>query len=409
MESGESIAVRLIKYLLPPLIILVALGALILLFLARKAPPEREIERVLPRVEVLEIVPKTSRLTLHSQGVVQARQSTLLITEVSGVVEWVSPALYAGGFFENGEVLLRLEATAYESALASARVRLAQAELLHEQESALAEQARLEWENIGEGPGSDLTLRIPQLRAAAEELEAAKAAVRLAERDLRHTQVRAPYRGRVREKFVDVGQSLAARASQIASIYSVDAVEIRVSFSQQDAGLLELPELFVEGGMTGAQAPVEVIAEFGAQHHVWQGTLDRTEGAVDASTRLVYAVVRVDEPYASSDERVRPPLKVGMFVRVKIQGREIRNAVKLPREALQRENWVHVLDAQNRLEIRPVEVVHRAMDHVVVSEGLHEGERVILTRLQYATPGMQLDPTVSGVSEAHAGPQETPK
>ena len=204
----------------------------------RPEQEKKEPQDILPTVETLQVYPEDLVVKVETQGTVEARTETVLTAEVSGLVEWVSPDFVAGGFFEKGEVLLKIDALEYESRLAEARSRLAQAELVYAQERALAEQAARDWEDLGRGEPTDLVLRKPQLAKAKADREAAEAALRIAERNVRFTEVRAPYAGRVRRKRVDVGQSITARASQLAEIYSVEVAELRLPLSAKEAGFL---------------------------------------------------------------------------------------------------------------------------------------------------------------------------
>ncbi len=286
--SKDSFFIGFIKYILPVIIVIVGFGGASAMFMSKKKPSEKEVERIVPTVDWVEVKQASVELSVSTQGVVAARRSTLLISEVSGVVEWVSPALYAGGFFNEGELLLKIETTQYEAALANAKSLVAQMELLYQQEFALSEQALQDWTEMGKGEPSDLVLRKPQLAKSKADLEFAQASLKLAERNLAYTQVRAPYQGRVQAKYVDVGQSVTAKGSQLAAIYSVDAAEIRVSLSQQEAAFVDLPEVYVDSSLSGSKPSARVATTYGGETYEWEGYLDRTEGVIDPaySTRL---------------------------------------------------------------------------------------------------------------------------
>lgn len=390
--NKENFLMAFIKYILPVIVVIAAVCVAAMMFMSKKKPAEKEVERIITSVDWIEIHAEDVALSVETQGVVAPRRSTLLISEVSGVVEWVSPALYAGGFFEKGELLLKIEPTDYVAAVANAKSLVAQMELRYQQELALSEQALQDWEEMGAGEPTELVLRKPQLAKAEADLEFAAASLKQAERNLEYTQVKAPYKGRVREKFVDIGQSVSPKVSQIASIYSVDAAEIRVSLAQEETGFVELPELYVDSDSTDKKPVAIVTTTYGGKTYEWEGYLDRTEGAIDATTRLVYAVVKVDNPYQSTGTEGQPPLKAGMFVNVEIQGRFVEDAKVIPRGGLNPGDLVYALDEDNRLLIRKVEVIKRGVNEVVVGEGLENGDRIVTTRLSAVSEGMLLDP-----------------
>ncbi len=103
-------------------------------------------------------------------------------------------------------------------------------------------------------------------------------------------------------------------------------------------------------------------------------------------------MVVVDEPYRLSDNADRPPLKVGMFVNVEMEGKVVPDAFSIPRGGLNPNDLIYVLNEQNQLEMREVKVVKRGIDDIIVSSGLKDGERVVTTRLSAVSEGMLLDP-----------------
>jgi RND family efflux transporter MFP subunit len=257
------------------------------------------------------------------------------------------------------------------------------------QEEAEAEVARREWEALGEGEASPLTLRVPQLEDARASLRAAEAALTQAERDLNRTEVRAPYTGRVREKLVDVGQ-FVSRGTPAALLYAVDYAEIRLPLPDQDLAFLDLPLDYRNDAPDEPGPRVVLHAEFAGQTHSWQGRIDRTEGAIDPMSRMVQVVARVKDPYGHGEEKDRPPLAVGMYVEAEIEGSTVEQVAVLPRAALRGEDLVYVVDPENRLRFRKVDVLRATREEVVIRSGLQEGEQVCLSPLEAVTDGMRV-------------------
>ncbi|MDQ8198578.1 efflux RND transporter periplasmic adaptor subunit [Pelagicoccus enzymogenes] len=383
----------LLFHVLPAgLIILFGGAAIIGLALFLKQTPESKPSiKVVPTVEVIEVQPEITQAIVRSQGIVEARTQTTLLAEVSGRIESISPALYAGGYFAKDDILARIDDTDYVANLAAARSRQAEAHLAYEQELAASEQAMEDWKKIGNAQApSDLVLRKPQLARALATLEAATASVVAAERDLARTAVKAPYDGRVQAKFIDIGQFLNARTSQIASIYSVDTAEVRLGISLDDTRLVPLPETYVDGTTSGSKPKVTLTATYGGKDYQWQGIIDRSEGAVDPKTRLLYLVAQVKNPYANREGENRPPLKVGSFVRAEILGETAVDSFKLPRRALREDDSLYIVTDDRTLEIRKITPFQKTRENVIVREGLKAGERVCLTPLQYVVNGMEV-------------------
>ncbi len=379
-----------LKILLPLMFVAVAACLIAVLILLGKDPDTKERVKVLPRVEVLRVESQPISLSVNSQGTVQPRTRTLLTAEVSGVVEYVSPKLFPGNFFDEGDVLLKIDPTQYEADLANARGQLANARLAYAQETALGEQALLDWEEMGKGPAGDLVLRIPQLEKAAADLESAKAAIKLAERNLSKTSVRAPYAGGVQEKSVDVGQTVSARMTELARIFSVDLVEVRLPVSAKQAGYLILPETYRNGSVADAKPKVVLSSRAGHRNWTWEGYIDRTEGVIDPTTRQIFLVATVEDPYGRMMETDRPPLKIGQFVEAAISGRHLGKGFIIPRAALKPGEVVYVVSQENRLLITPVTVAQAGVEKVYATEGLKDGDRICLTPLSIVVDGMEV-------------------
>jgi RND family efflux transporter MFP subunit len=221
--------------------------------------------------------------------------------------------------------------------------------------------------------------------------ESALAGVEMAERDLERTTVKAPYDGRIREKFADVGQMVSARQSQLARIYSTDTAEIRLPISLKDIEYLDLPESYSNRSTNDTKPRVIVSGSYGGAQYEWEGVIDRTEGAIDPKTRLSYVVAKIEEPYKKEENSDRPPLKVGLFVEASIQGKRIENAFKIPRKALRENNTVYTVDQENRIVFKDVEVYQTDTEWAIITSGLEDGDRICITPLEYAVMGMQVE------------------
>lgn len=379
----------LFRVVLP--LVVVALGALgaWAMYAGRKAPQQREVAATVPVVRVQEIRLQDLQLTVTSQGTVSPRTESVLVPEVSGRVVWVSQTFAAGGFIEADEPLLRIADEDYGEAVVQASSAVARAELLLERERAEADVARSEWGDLGDGDATPLTLREPQLREAEAGLAAAEAAHDRARRNLERTEIRAPYAGRIRAKQVDVGQFVAP-GTPLATVYAVDFAEIRLPIPDAELAFVDLP-LVYRGDHEAGQGPEVILsASFAGGVHEWRGRIVRTEGEIDPRSRMVHAVARVADPYGRGDDPGRPPLAVGLFVEARILGRVAENVAVVPRSALRGDDAILVVDTDDRMRVRSVEITQKSEQEAVVGAGLNEGDRVCLTPLVAVTDGMQV-------------------
>ncbi len=364
-------------------VVLIAVAALVTVKMVKSfEPPERApLEIKAPLVRVHDVVRGPQALVVKTQGTVLPRTQASLVPEVSGRVMEISPALVAGGFFSEDEVLLKVESADYKQAVAQANSVVAQAELRLAREEADAAVARDEWDELGNGPGNPLALRELQVKEARAALDAAREALARAKRDLARTEIRAPFDGRVRQENVDLGQ-FVTRGAPIATVYAVDYAEVRLPVPDDQLAFVDLPL-----GRTNGKGPaVTLRATFAGATQEWNGTVVRTEGEIDPRTRMVHAIARVARPYEARGGK--PPLAVGMFVEAEIEGRALDEVVVLPRAALRDATRCLVIDDESKLRFREIEVIRQDGDEVVVRAGLETGERVCLTPLDTVVEGM---------------------
>lgn len=347
-------------------------------------------EQTLATVRVDLVQPETLTLQVSSQGKVQASRRVNLSASTSGQVSWVSPSLVAGGFFAKDDVILRLDSSDFENALERSRSALGQAQT--EAEHAQTELARYESlaqrRLVSESQVQDFRR---QADITAGRLRDAKASLAQTELDLRRSEVRAPFATIVESTSIELGQNVN-RGQALANLLSADDVEVRLPLALSQLGFLDIP-LGYRGELPDAMAPtVTLSGMFGGQLHHWQGRLVRTEAGIDASNNSVQAIVRVEQIASqqppSSEDPQAIPLPIGLYVDASIRGKTISNVFALPREVIRGENSVLIVDDENRLRFREVEIMRLESDRVLISDGLQAGERLCLSPIQAVVDGM---------------------
>ena len=397
---------RLLKALLPPLVLGIALTGAYVMWINRP-PVETQTPIVAPpSVRVQRVAFESVDLTVTSQGTVQPRTASQLVPEIAGTVINVSPAFAVGGFFEEGDVLLEIDTYDYRQALIAGQSQLAQARLRLAQEEAEAEVARREWEELGGGNANALTLREPQVEDARAAVASAEAAIDRARRDLERAQVRAPYAGRVQSKDVDVGQ-FVNRGTAVGRIYAVDSAEVRLPLPDEELAYVDVPMSY-RGTQQQAGPDVVLSADFAGRRFMWQGRIARTEGEIDAVSRMVHVVAEVDDPYAPGSDPSRPPLAVGMFVEAEIAGRRVDDVVVLPWAALNGRDQVLIVDDDGRLRFRQIEILRSTTESVLVRSGLSEGELVSISALDAVIDGMAVQIAEGAPAMARADVDASP-
>jgi RND family efflux transporter MFP subunit len=347
----------------------------------KKPPPP------LPLVRVVDVAFASRTVRISAHGTVLPLREISLVPQVAGKVVVISPALVDGGVFKKGDVLLRIDPQDYKIAATLAKARLKDAESKFVQAREESAAAREEWAQLhGNSVPPPLVAKEPQLAAASAQLDASRAELTKAELQLGRTRIRAPFDGRVAEKQVDIGQYVTT-GQKLAVLYATQAAEIVVPLPTEDLAWFHVPG-FTNGNGRGADAVVEV--RVAGETKQWPGRIVRSEGKLDQRTRMVNVVVRIDNPYAT-----RPPLAVGLFAKVTIQGRTLDQAALIPRAALRDNHQVWVVDPKGRLTFRTVEVARLEFNGAIVRNGLKHGEQVVVSTLKGVSDGMRVRPVAS--------------
>lgn len=381
---------RLILFGAPVALIAVFIGVFVVLFATKPEPTRAEHTPRPAAVFVTEAEARPVRLTVSTQGEVQPLTEIDLTAQVSGRIAYVNPDFVQGGFFEAGETLVQLEDEDYRLAVTRAEALVTQRHQQLVREQAEAELAAEEWESIGEGEASPLTLRQPQLEDARAQLAAAEASLAEARLNLRRTRISAPFDGRVRAKSADLGQYVGP-GTRIGHVFSTGRAQIRLPLSDSELAKLAIPLAF-RAGEDGEGPEVVLSATLAGEAREWIGEVVRTDAAIDPQTRALYAIVEVEDPYGSAAEQAGAPLAMGLFVEATVQGRAIEEAFILPRSALRGENTVYVAEQDGTLSIREVAVIDSNAEQLILASGVQAGERVITSPVRAAAEGMRITP-----------------
>lgn len=372
------------------------LGSQFLMTHGPEAPKsEREIELV--TVEVIAVQKVDVAIQLRSEGVVSVRRESALSAEVGGKVVEMSEEFVRGGTFEKDDLILKLEGADYQALLANAESALAEARLALRTEEARGEQAARDWQKLGRGgEPSAMILRQPHMASARARVAAAEANVVKAERDLARTEIRAPYDCRVRGVSVGLGAILSPGMS-VGEIFEIENYELRLPFSLEDEAYLKM------------DGEVTLRARVGGRELSWPGEILRDEGEVNRETLSTYLYVRPGKNENAPEGFKTPP--PGLFVQASLTGEILADVVELPREAMLSQNQVLVVDAEDRLRFRKVEVIRREAEVLYVRAELEKGERVCVTKVEFPIEGMKVAVVKTSAetdAESRENPAQTP-
>ena len=345
----------------------------------RPEPPRKEREVLDPLVEVMGLEAMTANFEVRSQGTVLPRTETILSSEVSGTITWISPKFVAGGVFEENEVLMRIDPTNYEVALRQAEALVKQRQIEYDGASKLRSQGyRAEAE----------------LASAAAALASAEAELTRAKRNLERTYIRLPYEGIVRAKESDLGQFVNP-GTRLGITFATDAAEVRLPLTDTDLAFINLPDPGAAADSETIEGPSVILSAVQKGRVTeWPARIVRTEGVVDEKSRVTYAVARIEDPYRLHGNG--PMLPVGTFVTATIAGTVAEGIIRIPRVVVRGSNQVVFVDEDDKIRMRTVDIARSDEDFVYVRGGASPGERIVLTTLESPINGMSVRTQQSG-------------
>ncbi|MEM9617766.1 MAG: efflux RND transporter periplasmic adaptor subunit [Pseudomonadota bacterium] len=388
---------RLVVFALPAVVLVGAIGANMAMSIFSPKPEEKEEVIKATPVVVAEAQAERVRLSVSAQGEARPRTQINLTSQVSGKINYVSPQFIEGGAFEEGDVLVRIEPAEFEFRVVQARANVAQARNRFASEEAEARIARKDWEELGQGEGSALALREPQMAEAEAALASARAILREAELQLERTTIRAPFKGRVQTQLANLGQFVRP-GDNLGEIFSSDVMEVALPLTDSELGELGLTIGFRKDA-NNPGPDVVLTALVAGEPRIWRGRIAHTDSGYDRQTRVLFAYAEVDDPYGAGADN-GAPLAAGLFVTAEIQGREIDNSVVVPRAALRGNDQVFVARDDDTLEIRKVAVASSDRNRAILIGGVEPGERVITSPVRGAADGIELAVAGSPASES---------
>ncbi len=402
-------------------VILVAIIIAMVLVTLRPEAERRIIEETGRLVEVFPAKAEKVQMYIEAYGTVEPREALKLAAEVRGQIVDISSSFKEGGFVKKGPRLIQIDPRTYklEVQRRNVQIKQAEAEIKRLQQEVLNLQARIKIAksdvSLAEGEyfrlkklidrkviaqstvdkadqqylaslqrlqtlENQLALTGPQKEQLLAQRDLTKVLFQEAQLDLERSGIIALFDGWVLEKIVEVGQHVNV-GQNLGRIYSAGDLDIEVRIPVKDF------KWFPADLNQGAAVEADIIFETDGARRTWNGRVSRIKAEMDDRTRTLPMVVEVDEASGPAENQGSLRLRPGMFVRVKIKGKTVDQAFVLPRYVVYPGDIVYTVE-DNRLKIKPVNVLRAYKDSVIVSQGLAGGDQIIKTPLADATDGM---------------------
>ncbi|WP_440903062.1 efflux RND transporter periplasmic adaptor subunit [Catenovulum sp. SX2] len=347
------------------------------------APPV-ETPVVKTQVETVSVEKTTQTVLLESQGTVEPQRSSQLMPQVSGKIVKLANNFADGGVFSANQILIELDDSNYQVALAQAQSALAEAQMQLATEQAQSQEAQRQWQELGNAAANALFKREPQLAAAQAKFAAAQANVTKAKLDLTRTKISLPFTGRIENIQVGIGQFVGT-GTTLATVYDTSKVQIKLPLTEKQTGLIDLSILQLSQ-QPKQNSTVEITSFYAGQQHLWFGQIERIGARLDNNTRMLDLIVTLEQSQQISQQGL--PILVGMFVNGKITSKPIEQLIQLPKQALFKRNQIYLVDDNSKVLQQQVEVIAKSTDTVwITAQQIANGSQVIINKLGFLSPG----------------------
>lgn len=373
--------------------ILGSVAAIVLAACGNPETAEQAQAPAAPQVSVAQVV--YERITEWDEftGRLQAPETVNLVPRVSGYIEEVN--FSEGALVKKGDLLFRIDPRPF-----AAEVTRLKAELQSAQSAAdLAESDFHRAEKLSSARAISAELldsRLARKQQTAATVASVKAALERAVLDLSYTRIIAPISGRVSYAMVTTGNYVTAGQSQLTSLVSTD--KMYAYFDVDEQSYLKYARLAQAGKRADTRDatanPVYMaLADDTAFSHT--GSIDFVDNSVNQQT----GTIRIRASFSNSDNSLLP----GLFARIRLVSSASYDGVLIDEKAVGTDlnnKYVLVVNAENQLEYRAVQLGEKLNGLRIVRSGLAAKDRIVVNGLQRVMPNMRIEPRLVEMSSA---------
>ncbi len=370
------------KILLP--FVILAAGIFAMIYLIETAPTagRQPPPRTARLVEVRAYEPINTQAVVTAMGTVQPARQITLHPEVSGRVIAVHPNFLPGGLIRQGETVLTLDTADVDLAVQRAESEWATAQSELTMEMGLQYVAQAEYQLLGENSAltddeRNLVLRVPQLERAKARVQSAQAALEQAKLQQSRTRIIAPFNAVIRERFVNTGSQITP-ATPLATLIDADTTWVLAAVP-----VTRLPWLSIPAGPGERGSTAQTISPHQTGH---TGRVLRRLPHLEEAGRMAQVLIEFDNTASPN----HPPLLIGDFVQIAIEGLPLENVLAVERPLIRGQDTLWIMNETDELEIVALDILFRGRDYVFLQNERVSSRPVVLTDLAAPVPGMKL-------------------
>jgi len=401
--------------IIPPLLIGVA--AIVLAPMIKSKPQKMVVAERVTQVRTM-MVPSLA-VVPHAvgYGTVKPSRTWEAVAEVAGQVVWISDDLKNGRTIKTGAEMLRIEDVNYRLALAQIIAQLNAAivkdkvtetnlKIAQKDLKILQSDYKRKKDLLAKGAVSKASAEASQRQMlnGQTQVQNQKNAVELnsverqvlvaqkesAELDLKRTHMIAPFDVRITD--VKIGEAQYANKGQL--LFAADGIQIAEVEAQFPIGMLRPLMIGQESKSLSSVLDLnaKVRLRTSSLNVSWNARIDRVSGVIDPQTQSLGVVVSIFRPTSQAQPGKRPPLYRNTFVEVELRSEPLADQIVVPLSTI-RKGKVYVVDGDDRLVIKAVDVVFSQGGYAVLKSGVKAGDQIVTSDMVSAIQGMLLAPT----------------
>jgi membrane fusion protein, multidrug efflux system len=349
-------------------------------------------------------------------GRIQAVSRVAIVARVTAFLE--KRLFVEGSEVKQNDLLYLLEQPPFQAQVDASKAAVDQLEAQHRNAQITLNRAQ-DLLRSATGPQANVDTALAAERALAAQISGAQAQLKTAEINLGYTEVHAPIGGQISSTAVTEGNVVSPASGVLATIVSQDPMY--VVFTVSNRTRLDLRNRYADKGGYGAVVIKLQLPDGTTYGH--DAKLDYISPTVAETTdTLTFRGVVANPVFLGAPTGQPSPRQLvdGEFVTVRLEGVEPITVLAIPRAAVlsdQQGDYVYVVDAQNKAQVRRIQLGQSTPSTAVITDGLKEGELVVSEGLQRVRPGEAVSPgpasppppippsaTMPGASNANAPP-----
>jgi RND family efflux transporter MFP subunit len=378
------------------MVVLIAFGAAVGLYMNSPTTKKSKPKRPIPIVQTVDLSLRSEQVSIEAFGTVIPAKQVALRTEVEGRIIRKNTDLIPGGIIGKGELVAQIDPLDYQLLVNEREAEVAEARYSLELEEGQQIIAKEEWhlleeEVVAMQASKSLALREPHLRFVRAKLQAAESRLAAAKLSVKRTTINAPFNGLVLDNYIEQGQLISSQ-TELATLAETDQFWVQVTIPVSRLSRIRFPD---NGGQQGAAARITFENEDGTIISR-PGTVFKLLGELDSQSRMAKILVAINDPLnlnENNNQASNPDngkILLGSYVKVKIEAGTLDNIFIVPRQAVHEGDIIWLLNRENILVTRPVNIVWRRQDEMLIRADLDDSEKLIISRLQSPLPGMAL-------------------